>query len=295
MTLLLFKKPSFLSRTSSSLFRRKTNSKKIWPNFLEKCFFEYPKMTFFKSRKTSFLSGTSSNIISRPFFLKEKQLKKKFPIFGQNHGLTPFEKWTFPTVLKWHVSCLESLFSPKERYWTSCLGPFPRNWDSEEISSFWRKSWVNPFREMDIFQLWWNDIFCLQQLYLLCGLVWLNWLSRLHSVDCANGVKCTNWAGCLHRLYCLYRLETAWIVRSKPIALTVSIVLIVLITLTILIVLTIRTLGTYLLCWLYRLYTAWIVQSTLIALTFFIVLTMQSALNSPNVLYRMLCAEHHDI
>ena len=68
MTLLLFKKPSFLSRTSSSLFRRKTNSKKIWPNSLEKCFFEYPKMTCFKSRKTSFLSGTSSNIISRPFF-----------------------------------------------------------------------------------------------------------------------------------------------------------------------------------------------------------------------------------
>ena len=33
-------------------------------------------------------------------FFKEKQLKKKFPIFCQNHGLTPFEKWTFPTVLK---------------------------------------------------------------------------------------------------------------------------------------------------------------------------------------------------
>lgn len=196
MTLLLFKKPSFLSRTSSSLFRRKTNSKKIWPNSLDKCFFEYPQMTFFKSRKTSFLSGTSSNIISRPFFffLKKNNLRRNF--------------------------------------------------------QFLAKSWVNPFRKMDISHCVEMTCFLSRKpIFPLRAL--LNIVSR--SFSCANGVKCTNCADCLHRLYCLYRLETAWIVRSKPIALTVSIVLIVLIAPTILIVLAIRTLWTYLLCWLYRL------------------------------------------
>ena len=51
-------------------------------------------MLFLQSKKVSFLSRTSLNLISSPV-LTETNQEKKIAFFDQKHGLTPMEKCHF--------------------------------------------------------------------------------------------------------------------------------------------------------------------------------------------------------
>ena len=62
-------------------------------------FFGHIRYIFLFSRKASFLSRTSPNIISWPIFNKKKTMKKVL-IFDQNHGLTRLESIPFFDYIK---------------------------------------------------------------------------------------------------------------------------------------------------------------------------------------------------
>ena len=67
---------------------------------LQKCqFCLIFKLMFILSRKACFLTRTSPNTFSGCILHKRKR-SKKFPIFDQNHGLTPLQKCQFCGSLK---------------------------------------------------------------------------------------------------------------------------------------------------------------------------------------------------
>ena len=74
-----------------------------WPIFdqnhgltpLEKWqFFDFLNFLFLYPKKAIYRSKISQNTFSRPILPLKKRMEK-WPIFDQNHGVTPFEKWQF--------------------------------------------------------------------------------------------------------------------------------------------------------------------------------------------------------
>ena len=151
---LLSRKASFLSRTPANIFfgayfQEKQTMKKGWifdqnhlltplENFR---FFGHIRYIFLWSRKASFLSRTSPNIISGPFF-HQNQTMKKVQIFDQNHGLhiryiflssrkTSFLSRTYPNII--------------------CGPIFNKKTNHDESLIFRPKSWVKPFGKFPIF------------------------------------------------------------------------------------------------------------------------------------------------
>ena len=100
------------------LFCQKKNCGKnsnFWPKPLtdlqkfEFCHFFWKEI--FMLKVPSFLSRISANNISRPILPKQK-LWKKIPIFDQNHGLTPLQKFEFfPLFWKEIFTLKEPFFS----------------------------------------------------------------------------------------------------------------------------------------------------------------------------------------
>ena len=62
---------------------------------LQKCqFFDFLNLLFLEPRKAFFRSRISQNTFSWPILARKKKMEK-WPIFEQNHGLTPLQKCQF--------------------------------------------------------------------------------------------------------------------------------------------------------------------------------------------------------
>ena len=89
-----------------------------WPIFgqnhgltpLEKCqFFDFLIFLFLLPRNAFLCSRISKNTFSWPIFPKKKKAEK-WPIFEQNHGLTPLEKCQFLKFLNFLFSLSRNAF-----------------------------------------------------------------------------------------------------------------------------------------------------------------------------------------
>ena len=142
-----------------------------WPIFelnhgltpLENCqFFDFFNFLFFLPRNAFFRSRISQNTVSWPI-LPEKKNMEKWPIFEENHGLTPLEKCQFFDFFNLLFFLPRMRFFLLEYHKTR----FPRLYCLKKISwknaNFRAKPWVNPFGEMSIFPLFELVVFIAQK------------------------------------------------------------------------------------------------------------------------------------
>ena len=78
---------------------------------------------------------------------------EKWPIFGENHGLTPLEKSQFFDFLNFLVLYVRKLFFVLKYRKTHCFGLYPLKKNVGKMTSFWLKPWTNPFGKVLIFRL----------------------------------------------------------------------------------------------------------------------------------------------
>ena len=113
-------------------------------------FFGHIRYIFLWSRKASFLSRTSTNIISGPIFNKKKN-NEESSNFWPKAWVNSFGKFfDFSDIQDTYFYGLERLLFYLQHPQTSFLGLFSIKRNNEESWNIWPKSWVNPFGKFPI-------------------------------------------------------------------------------------------------------------------------------------------------
>ena len=121
-------------------------------------FFGHIRYIFLLSKKDSFLSRTSPNIISGPIFNKNKQWRK-FEFLPKIIGKPLCKISDFSDIQDTSFYCLEKIPFYLEHPQTPFLGLFSIKTNNKERSNFSPKSWLNPFGKFPIFRTYKIHIF----------------------------------------------------------------------------------------------------------------------------------------
>ena len=119
-------------------------------------FFDFFRISLFRSKNQSFLSRILKNVSFWRFLLK-KNISEKGRFFDKNHGLTPFQNAAFLEFFGTFLLCSKkhsvlSKITKNVFFWLSWLNKK----DMKKSSICWEKPWTNPFAKCRFFSTLWE-------------------------------------------------------------------------------------------------------------------------------------------